>query len=202
MSTKYIITLPKKEITKNFNTSRLTFTIGKMRSVGVCIVKPILKLYTIKKEEINTYKGKQWVVANTYQKYTNTFNITEEELHQTSYIQIKLEIIGITSDYPIYFNNLMLNEGDYTDYHQPNESLDETSIYFINNFFVNLYTKNEESFLEIIRPNYDNFTTKTIKRSKCTILAPHLLNEDAINSSENLSLEYMNMNEQVIEILR
>ena len=43
---------------------------------------------------------------------------------------------------------------------------------------------------------------KSLKRSKCTILAPHLLNEDAIDSSENLSLEYMNMNEQVIEILR
>ena len=202
MSTKYIITLPKKELTKNFNTTRLTLTIGKMRSVGVCIVKPILKTYNIKKHEVTTYKGKQWVVANTYQEYTTTYNLTEEELHNTSYIQIKLEVIGITSDYPIYFNNLMLNEGDYTKYHQPNESLDETSIYFINNFYVNLYTKNNDSFLEVIRPNYDNFTTKKLNKSKCTILAPHLLNEDKIDSSENLSLEYMNMNEQVIEILR
>ena len=202
MTTKYLITLPKQELVKNFTTTRLTFTIGKMRSLGVCIVKPVLKLYNLNKTSISEYSGKQWVVANNYTEYTQTYNITEDELYDTAYIQIVLEVVGITNEYPIYFNNLMLNEGDYTAYHQPDESLDEMTIYFVNNFFTNLYSSNTDSFLEVIRPNYDNFTTQVLKKSKCTILAPHLVNEDSIDSSENLSLEYMNMSDQVIEILR
>lgn len=202
MATKYLITLPKKQLTKNFTNTRLTFTVGKMRSLGVCIVKPVLKLYNLKKTSIGEYTGKQWVVANNYYEYTQTYNITEDELYDTAYVQIVLEVVGITSEYPIYFNNLMLNEGDYTRYHQPDESLDEMNIYFVNNFFANLYTTNTDSYLEVIRPNYDNFTTQVLKKSKCTILAPHLTNEDSIDSSENLSIEYMNMSDQVIEILR
>lgn len=202
MATKYLITLPKQTVSKNFSTTRLTFTIGKMRSLGVCIIKPVLKLYNLKKESVGEYNGKQWVVANNYMEYTQTYNITEDELHNTAYIQVVLEVVGITTDHPIYFNNLMLNEGDYTAYHQPDESLDEMTIYFVNNFFTNLYSSNTDSFLEVIRPNYDNFTTQVLKKSKCTVLAPHLVNEDNIDSSENLSLEYMNMSDQVIEILR
>lgn len=202
MTTKYLITLPKKELTKNFTTTRLTFTIGKMRSLGACIVKPVLKLYNLKKTSVGEYTGKQWVVANNYNEYTHTYDITEDELYDTAYIQIVLEVVGITSECPLYFNNLMLNEGDYTAYHQPDESLDEMTVYFVNNFFANLYSSNTDSYLEVIRPNYDNFTTQVLKKSKCTILAPHLVNEDDIDSSENLSFEYMNMSDQVIEILR
>lgn len=202
MATKYIITLPKKELVKNFTNTRLTFTVGKMRSLGVCIVKPILKLYNLKKTLINQYTGKQWVVANNYNEYTQTYDMTEDELYDTAYVQIILEIVGVTSEHPIYFNNLILNEGDYTAYHQPDESLDEMTIFFVNNFFTNLYTTNNDSYLEVIRPNYDNFTTQVLKKSKCTVLAPHLSNEESIDSSENLSLEYMNMSDQVIEILR
>ena len=202
MATKYIIKLPRTELTKNFTTQKLTLTIGKMRSVGVCIVKPVLVLYKPNKILLNKYDGKQWVVANNYNEYTTTFNITEDELYDTAYIRIELQVIGITNDHPIYFTNLMLNEGDYRPYHQPDDALDEMPIYFSNNFFANLYTSNEDSYLEVIRPNYDNFTTEILKKSKCSILAPHLTNEDEIDSSENLSLEYMNMSDQVIEILR
>lgn len=202
MTTKYIITLPKEKLTKKFNTPRLTLTIGKMKSQDICITTPILTLHNLNKKQIKQYKGKQWVTANNYKEYTQTYNITEEELHETAYIQIQLETIGINSETPLYFNNLMLNEGDYTTYHQPDQTLEETSIYFINNFYTNLYTKNTDSYLEIIRPNYDNLTTKTLNKSKVTILAPHLIGEDIIDSPENLSLEYMNMSDQVIEILR
>lgn len=202
MATKHIITLPKKHIVKNFTNTKLTFTIGKMRSRGVCIVKPILKLYNLNKTQIKEYSGKQWVVANNYKEYTQSYTMTEDELYDTAYVQIVLEVKGITSNYPIYFNNLILNEGDYTSYHQPDESLDEMTVYFVNNFFTNLYRNNSDSYLEVIRPNYDNFTTEVLKKSKCTVLAPHLMNEDSVDSSENLSLEYMNMSDQVIEILR
>lgn len=202
MTIKYKITLPKGKLVKNFTSTKLTFTIGKMKSIGICIVKPILKLYNLKKTSVGEYTGKQWVVANNYNEYTQTFTITEDELYDTAYIQIGFDVIGITDEHPLYFNNLMLNEGDYTSYHQPDQSLEETSVYFVNNFFANLYTKNSDSYLEIIRPNYDNFTTKQLNKSKTTILAPHLIDEDVIDSPENLSLEYMNMSDQVIEILR
>lgn len=202
MVTKYTITLPKKELMKNFTNKKLTFSVGKMKSKGVCIVKPVLQLITINKQPLKTLSGVSWVVANNYNSYIQTFNLTDDELQETAYIQLKLEVIGITSTQPIYFTNLMLNEGSYTEYHQPNDTIEEMSIYFINNFFTNVYTKNKDCYLEIIRPNYDSLTTKTLSKSNCTVLAPHLSDEDKIDSPENIGLEYMNMSDQVIEILR
>lgn len=203
MAYKHIITLPKEKMVKKFTNQKLTFTVGNLRSLNTCIITPKLKLYNYKDESVyEYYKGQQWVVANNYKEYTYTFFIQNEDIQNTTHMQIELEVIGLTPKHPIYFNNLMLNEGDYTPYHQPDQSLEETSIYFVNNFYVNLYTRNNDSYLEIIRPNFDNFTTKVLKQSKTTILTPHLVNEDKIESSENIALEYMNMSDQVIEILR
>ena len=97
---------------------------------------------------------------------------------------------------------MQLAEGDVTSYHQPVESIPKTDIKFISNFYANFYTTDDDRYLQVIRPYYNNMDTETITRSKVTVLAPHLMNEDDIDSPSNIGLEFMNSYEQVIEILR
>lgn len=195
------IILPNEPLTRKFNTTTVTFSIGNIRSREPTIVTPELVLYNLKKQEIKTYTAEAFVTSKTYQSWHRTFHITDEELQKTGYVQINLIVDNLTSENPIYFNLLMLNEGEYEKYTQSEEIIESIKISFNNAFYANL-TYNNEGYLQVIRPNYDSFTTDKLTKSKCTVLAPHIKNECLEDTHENISLEYMNMSDQVIEILR
>ena len=115
--------------------------------------------------------------------------------------EIELIVDNLSSENQLQFNRLMLNEGEYEEYTQPESIIESARISFINTFYANLHTNNQ-GYLQVIRPNHDSFTTNTLTRSKCTVIAPHIKNECLEDTHENLALEYMNMSDQVIEILR
>ena len=195
------IILPKELVERNFTTPILTFSIGNINSREPTIITPQLVTYNLKKEKLNTYTEDAIVVAKTYQSHQTTFTLTEDDLKQVGYLQIELIVDNLSSENQLQFNRLMLNEGKYEEYTQPEAIIESARISFINTFYANLHTNNQ-GYLQVIRPNHDSFTTNTLTRSKCTVIAPHIKNECLEDTHENLSLEYMNLSDQVLEILR
>lgn len=187
---------------KNFTNTKLTFSIEHIKSDKLIMVRPYLRLYTSTKEYITQYAGNWWIIGSDYQKQYSTFNINKDTLDTTAFYEIRLIVDGLTPTNKLYFNHMQLAEGSITDYHQPESAIPKTAIKFNNNFYANLYTSNEENYLQVIRPYYNNMDTETITKSKVTVLAPHLANEDEYDSPSNIGLEFMNQHDQVIEILR
>ena len=147
------------------------------------------------------HKGSSKIVTNSYTTIHHTYeNIGS--IDEVAYYQILLQAEGIHADNPLYFTELMLNQGDYVNYIKPNDEIEESTVYFSNNFYTLFYNPNIKGHLQIIRPNYDKLTTKNLTKSKCTVLAPHLDNELDSDKHENISLEYMNMTDQTIDLVR
>ena len=195
-------TLTTDLIRKNFTNPKVTFSIEHIKSTDLLMVRPILKLYSSGKSYITQYASKWWVVTQSYEKKYHTWNINTNTLNNVAYYKIELLVDGLSPTNRLHFNHMQLNEGGVKDYHQPEADIPITYIHFTTNFYANLYTSEEENYLQVIRPYYNNINTETITKSKSTILAPHLANEDNYDSPANIGLEYMNSTDQRIEILR
>lgn len=165
-------------------------------------VKLYLTIYTTGKNYINTYSGNWKAIGNEYESMYSTFTISDANLERAGYYTVGLIVDGVSLHNKLYFNHVQLAEGVVDKYHQPESAIPKTSIKLTNNFYVNLYQSNTENYLQVIRPYYNNFDTDTLTKSKVTVLAPHLWNEDDIDSPQNIGLEFMNASDQVIEILR
>lgn len=189
-------------IRKNFTNPKITLSVGNMKSDDLLMVRPIIRLYTSGKAYLTQYAGAWWVVNKNYLQKARTFNINQETLNKTAYYKIVFVVDGMTPRNRFYFNHVQLSEGSTTDYHPPEEDIPKSTIQFTTNFYANLYTSTEENYLQVIRPYYNNIDTETITKSKATVLAPHLMNEDYYDSPANIGLEFMNSTDQVIEILR
>lgn len=187
---------------KPFNLNDLTLSIGNIKSNEPVLARIGIICYRSNRTELGSTFSPLFPVDNEYRPYSFHAEFEEGFYEQIGYIRVGLKIYGMKDTTEVKFNHFMLNEGEYTGYHQPVEVIEEAPIYFNNNFYCGLYTSSNNNYLQIIRPNYDNFTTKTLKRSKCTVLAPHLENEPVEDTPANLGLEYMTMNDQVINILR
>lgn len=185
---------------KNFTNTTLTLSVDKMKSKTMVMVKPKIATYTSGKVLIEEYTGDWWVIGKKYQSHNHTFNL--DELDNVAYYRVIFTVDNVTSTNKLYFNHLQLAEGDVTDYHEPASSIPRTSVKLNNNFYVNFYGESEDSYLQVIRPYYDNLDTKSITKSKVTVLAPHLANEDDRDSPSSVGLEFMNQTDQKIEILR
>lgn len=189
-------------IRKKFSQGKLTFSVEKMKSDDLVLVRPYVQIFDIGKTYIQTFWSQWWVVGNKYQPHSFSFTINDATLTRTAYIKVGMKIDNIDKNNRLYFNHIQLSEGTETNYHQPESTIPKTSIKFQNNFYANLYTSSKDSYLQIIRPYYNNIDTETITKSKVTVLAPHLMNEDDIDSPNSIGLEFMNQTDQVIEILR
>ena len=194
--------LKSNHIKRNFSEKKLSCYIEHIKCNTLMFVRPIFEIYTTGRTLIRTLYGKWRAIGSEYQSLYNTFDITDEELERTGYYRIALQVDGATLHNRLYFNHIQLAEGIVSKYHQPESSIPKTSIKLINNFYVNLYQSNTENYLQVIRPYYNNFDTETLTKSKVTVLAPHLWNEDDIDSPQNIGLEFMNASDQIIEILR
>lgn len=201
MSMRYRLRIPDEFLTKKFTQTKITFFMGNVKSNNIVIISPLLKLYDRNKEIINTYSVRPICSYQNYEQYSRTFTITEDDLNNTSYYQIHLLLDGLNNETGLKFNNLMLNEGEWQEYIEPSSMMEESPIFFNNNFYALMYDKSD-TYLQIIKPNYDSITTKKIPASKETIIAPHIGDECMEDSPANIGLEYMNMSDQSIDVLR
>ncbi len=150
---------------------------------------------------IHTYRSSRWIITPQYTHKEHTFQLPQEIVDSTVSYQIILITSKISSENPLYFNQVMLNEGEYTEYHIPNDEKVSWMVKFNNNSYDNLYNKNG-TYLQVIRPQKDKFLTNLLTKSNCTILAPHLFDEPSTDNPVNIFLEFVNQSEQRIDVLR
>ena len=185
---------------KNFTSTTLTLMIDKMKSKSLVMVQPKIQTYTSGKGLIEEVTADWWAIGKEYQSHHTTFELSN--IDDVAYYRLTLTIDNVTSTNKLFFNHIQLAEGDVTEYHEPVSSIPRTSVKLNNNFYANFYTSSDDSYLQVIRPYYNNLDTERITKSKVTVLAPHLANEDDRDSPSSIGLEFMNQTDQKIEILR
>ena len=214
---EYSLKLPIQN--RLFDDNTLTFSINYIKSRRPSVFYFILHCYTSECQLVEgeytheiliddkpVYTSDRSVIGTEYTldnaDYIHTFTIPSEKMEEIAYVQLELVTLGIDSENPLYFTELMLQEGDTFDgYHVPSELTNSHTIGLPNNTYANLYDK-EDNYLQVIRPNNDGFHTNNIDKSECTILAPHFAIEDDVDSHMAVFLECMNQTEQTIDVLR
>lgn len=189
-------------IKRNFSYNKLSFLMDNVKCNDIMLIRPYIEVYTTGKSLISTHYANWKMVGSEYQPVISSFVIEANKINRIGYYKVGFLIDGLSLHNKLYFNHLQLAESYVDKYHQPESSIPKTSIKLINNFYVNLYQSTTDNYLQVIRPYYNNFDTETLTKSKVTVLAPHLANEDDIDSPQNIGLEFMNASDQVIEILR
>lgn len=199
------ILLPKCR--NNLNGDEFTFTINqlKCKKDGLAVVYYNLHLWNLNNEEILTnsdsfHIGNRMVVDDSWGSYHDTFKIDETTLNSTKEYQIEIRFILVDDNNPIYFSELMLSKGEFTDFHTTDEEMAEANIGFINNAYVNLYDDSSDDYLQIIRADRVPFTTKTLTKADKTVLVPHLVGEPSLDKPENIFMEYIHQKEQTTNI--
>ena len=196
------LTFPRFQ--RNFLETTLSFSIGNIKSREPSVGQFILHCYKVDGSELlvsgnPVYVSSRFVITQDYRSYVKSFTLSDEQLSQIYELEIELVLYGLTSEIPCWFNQVMLEVGDHTEYHKPNESNVESTIVFKNNNYAVLYMITGNS-LQVIRPNNDDFTTKKLTRSAYTILAPHLDNEPLTDTPSKLMMEFINQTDQNITI--
>lgn len=184
-------------------TGKTTFYIGNIKTdTGKpVIVQPCLDIFDINKDRILTIEEIPFIVTGKYHSQNIIFS-TPVNGH---YFKIILHFYSLTPNITtrLLFNRLLYADGNYNniEYNEPSGHLPEVSVHFINNFYTELHKDN--SYLQVIRPNYDSITTEKLIESKTSIIAPHLKsNENLEDTSEKICLEYINQKEQTIDLLK
>jgi len=208
---EYRLKLPKQNIL--FEDTDLTFSINHLRSRRPSIIYFILHLFDIDNNEIlidnnPVYTSERSVVGTKFDlenaDYVCTFEISQTALDKAIYSQLELRTLGVDSENPLYFSELMLQEGkEFNGYHVPQEmdKMNSHSIELPNNLYANLYDNNG-NYLQVIRPNKEPFNTNTLNKAQYTILAPHFESDEDVDSHVAVFLEAMNQTEQKIDVLR
>lgn len=205
---EYSIKLPKTDVI--FTDNNLTFSIYNMKSRLPSAVYFILHLYDRNDNELYAQGSEpvytmnhRWVVDNTYSRYHHSFSIDKHYIDEAVSYIIEIRADNINSENPLYFNKLMFNEGGIEEeHHVPMEVAEDVKIGFNKARYVNLYDDRRETYLQVIRPLKGNFTTGEITPSGCTVLAPHITSEPSCDGHIELFLEFINMREQRIDVLR
>lgn len=189
------------------NDDDLTFSIGHIKTRNnPCVVYFKFYGYDYHKNLIAEYTSSRWVVSTEYTSKYETFTVPYQEIEGSTthysdldHFYMEFYMIGVDSENPLYFNNLQLNQGDLKDYHKPNDEVNNITIGFNNNTYANVYDETDV-FLQVIRPNNEDFTTEELTKSQMTILAPHLPNESTFDDPLNIFYEFMYMTEQRIGV--
>lgn len=204
---KYKVKFPQMQI--RITEDKLTFAINKIKSRTLSVVYFKFYGYDLRDNVIVEHTSDKWVITSTYQRNYETFDLEFEtnpltnapyDVEDLDTFTIELYTLGITSENPLWFNHLQLTNGEDTnEYHVPNEERSNVSIGFARNSYVNLYDSTD-TYLQIIRPNHEGFTTENLTHSQRTILVPHLPNESEFDNPTALLYEYMYMTEQRIGV--
>lgn len=208
---EYRLKLPKQNVL--FDTVDLTFSINHLRSRRPSIIYFILHLFDMSNNEIlvddnPVFVSERSVVGTKFDlenaDYVYTFSIPQSALDSAVYNQLEIRTIGVDSENPLYFSELMLQEGtEYNGYHVPQEldKMNSHTIELPSNLYANLYDK-DGNYLQVIRPNKEQFNTNTLNKAQYTILAPHFESDEDVDSHIAVFLEAMNQREQKIDVLR
>ena len=196
---QYHLLLPKTQAL--FTTNDLTFSINKIRSRRPSVAYPRLHLFDMSGDLIESIDGERWVIGTVYEHRESQFTITDELLSDAVYTQIELVLLGIDSENPLYFTEVMFQEGVFTEYHQPNEEIIDEVIKFNKNTYTNLY-KPDGNYVQVIRPNQEEFKTTELSKAEVTILAPHFEDDSDFDDDVAVFIEAMNQREQTIDVLR
>jgi len=212
MIEEYRLKLPKTH--REFDDDKLVFTINHIRSRRPSILYFILHCYRIDGSTeilVNNkpvYTSPRGVIGTMFSDegcdYTQPFTIPSSvDIEDIYYVQLELRTLGINSENPLYFSELMFEEGtEFDGYHTPNEqSTTAHSIELPSNYYANLYD-GEDNYLQVIRPNKETFATDNLPKAQYTILAPHFADEDDVDSHIAVFTEAMNQTEQRIDVLR
>lgn len=203
----------------------LTFTINHIKSRRPSILYYILHCYNITCAKVvdeetgevsytgeiliddkPVYTSERTVIGTVYgdePSYTDTFTIPKKTVENTVYVQVEICTLGIDSENPLYFNELMLQEGtEFNGYHDPQEMEKMNShVIKVPSLYANLYDF-DGNYLQVIRPNGESFNTNNLSKAQYTILAPHFEDEMEVDNHISVFLEAMNQTEQRIDILR
>ena len=201
----------------------LTVSVENMKSRLPTIVYFMIHCLDKDKDVITTYTTERWSIGTEWEGNHDSITIGEDfsnfesllmicdenqgtlvdwTLSQdvqrdTSYIQLEMVILGVTSENPLYFNKVMLKEGEYDGYHTPKELVSEFPVSFVNNTYA-LFMDDSDGYLQVIRPNKNSLTTKRLTASEVTVIAPHLTTESSFDDPINILYEFMDQREQEI----
>ena len=205
MQEEIMVLLPK--MSNSLNGGEFTFTINKLkcRKGGLAVVYYKLHTWDLNGNEILSnsdayHIGTRTVVDEDWGSYHDTFYISDDILNTIKYIQIELRFILVDDNNPIFFSELMLQNGEFTEYHSPNEELKEAVIGFNNNSYVNLFDGENRNYLQIIRGDKIPFTSKVLSKAQNTAIAPHIVSEPVLDRPDNIFFEYLNQKEQTTNI--
>ena len=156
------------------------------------------------------YTSERTVIGTAYgdePSYRDSFTIpstfvvdgkTKDIIEESFYMMIELVTLGIDSENPLYFNEMMFQEGlNYNGYHEPMEmdKMNDHRIELPTSLYANLYDY-DDNYLQVI-------STNQLSKAQYTILAPHFSEEDVeIDGHIAVFLEAMNQTEQRIDVLR
>lgn len=188
-------------MSSSFKNKEITFSINNMKCRTLCIVYFKLHCYDMEDTEILIsndayYLSKRWIVDSDWSTYYETFTIDDTVFERLKSIQIELRFILVDSDNPCVFNGLMLQDTVYQGYHAPSEANEVSEVGFATNTYVNVYSDDEEDYLQIIRPSRKSFEIHTLSSNDETVLAPHLVGETEHDKPANLFIEYIKQKEQ------
>lgn len=194
---EYHIKFPKTEC--RFNDVNLGFLINGVKSRLTSALYFVLHCYDKYDVEIVKYTSPRWIIVDTYEKRIHLFKLpTTDRVVST---RLELVAVGVNSENPLYFTECMLYEGtEEIDYVPPHQQI-KLDVGFGNSRYVNLYNR-DGNYLQVIRPKGEDIATNEIKASPCTVLAPHLHDEEDIDDPVNIFMEFINQTEQRIDVLR
>ena len=201
----------------------LTVSVENMKSRVPTIVYFMIHCLDKDQDVITTYTTDRWVIGSEWERNYDTislgddfnnvesllmihsenqgtlvnWNLTQDVQRDTSYLQLEMVVLGVTSENPLYFNKIMLKEGEYNGYHSPKELVSEFNVSFVNNNYA-LFLDDSDTYLQVIRPNKQSMTTKVLTASDMTILAPHLKSETTFDDPVKILYEFMDQREQEI----
>ena len=226
MQINYHILFPKAE--SNITDTTVSFTINRIRSRLPSVLYFKLHLYNMYNEEIYYDDGEVKVVEEgsndvaytsprsaignptdengkpMFDCYTESFLLESALIEATAYFQIELITIGVDSENPLYFAQVMFKNGEFDPtigYHDPSEYIRSHLIGLPNNLYANLYDI-QGNYLQVIRPNKESFHTDKLDGAEMTVLAPHFADDTGVDDDISVYLELMNQTEQTINVLR
>ena len=196
---EYHLLFPKTHIL--FTENDLTFSINQIRSRKPSVLYVQLHFFDMDGELIDTLVSDRWVIGTVYEHRECKFTIDDSLIQQTTYTQIEMVLMGIDSENPLYFTEVMLQQGDFEHYHKPSDLITNLPVKLINNMYANLI-KDDGDYLQVIRPKMEDFTTTTLTGAEYTILAPHFADDEDFDDDVAVFMELLNQREQTIDVLR
>lgn len=129
-----------------------------------------------------------------------SFDVSDNEY---KYFKVGVIIRYSSANNYIMLNELMLYQGDSEIPYEKDDymyRLDNTEIYFENNFYANFYNAKDDYGLCVVRPYFDDLKLSKIPASKLTALIPYMRDATFYDTPEMVAIEYLYFKEEKTEL--